>query len=106
MTFGSDLGGKMVRTELVEALAVAFPELDRQAIEKIVSLFFEEIVARLSNGGRVELRGFGSFTVRTYEPRTGRNPKNGETVEVSASSRTFFKPGKPMLKRLNATVDI
>lgn len=94
----------MVRSELVEALAVEFPDLDRQVVEKIVSLFVEEIVARLSKGGRVELRGFGSFTLRTYEPRIGRNPKSGETVDVSASSRPFFKPGKPILARLNAAV--
>lgn len=92
----------MIRSELIQKLAEENPGLTVQEVEKILDLFFKEIVDRLSAGGRVELRGFGAFTTRAREARTGRNPRTGEQVSVSAKRVPYFKPGKEMRERLNA----
>jgi integration host factor subunit beta len=92
----------MIRSELVQKLANENPDLNLQEVEKIVDLFFREIVDRLSGGGRVELRGFGAFTTRARDARTGRNPRTGEQVPVSAKKVPYFKPGKEIRERLNA----
>lgn len=92
----------MIRSELIQKLAEENPGLTVQEVEKILDLFFKEIVDRLSAGGRVELRGFGAFTTRAREARTGRNPRTGEQVAVSAKRVPYFKPGKEMRERLNA----
>ncbi|MDF0543453.1 integration host factor subunit beta [Sphingobium sp. H39-3-25] len=92
----------MIRSELVQKLAEENQELTLQEIERIVDLFFREIVERLANGGRVELRGFGAFSTRARDARTGRNPRTGETVPVDAKRVPYFKPGKEMRDRLNA----
>ena len=91
----------MIRSELVEALAADNPELRVEEVEQIVDIFFEEISARLAEGGRVELRGFGTFTTRAREARTGRNPRTGDAVDVPAKRVPYFKPGKEMRERLN-----
>jgi integration host factor subunit beta len=91
----------MIRSELIQKLAEENPELGLQDVERIVDLFFKEIVDQLSSGGRVELRGFGAFTTREREARTGRNPRTGEQVPVSAKRVPYFKPGKEMRERLN-----
>lgn len=91
----------MIRSELVQLLAKDNPELSAKEIEKIVSIFFDEISERLANGGRVELRGFGAFSTRGRDARTGRNPRTGETVSVQAKRVPYFKPGKEMRQRLN-----
>jgi integration host factor subunit beta len=70
-------------------------------VEAIVAAFFDEIVLRLAANGRVELRGFGAFSTRARDARTGRNPRTGETVDVEAKRVPFFKPGKEMRTRLN-----
>ena len=70
-------------------------------IEKIVGIFFDEICARLAEGGRVELRGFGAVSTRSRDARTGRNPRTGEIVDVDAKRVPYFKPGKEMRARLN-----
>ncbi len=67
----------------------------------MVDIFFEEITQRLAEGGRVELRGFGTFSTREREARTGRNPRTGESVDVPAKRVPYFKPGKEMRERLN-----
>ncbi|MGE4324471.1 MAG: integration host factor subunit beta [Sphingobium sp.] len=92
----------MIRSELIQKLAEENPELTLQEVEKILDLFFREIVDRLAAGGRVELRGFGAFTTRAREARTGRNPRTGEQVPGSAKRVPYFKPGKEMRERLNA----
>ena len=94
-------GKAMIRSELVEALATDNPELRVEEVEQIVDIFFEEIAARLAEGGRVELRGFGTFTTRAREARTGRNPRTGDAVDVPAKRVPYFKPGKEMRERLN-----
>jgi integration host factor subunit beta len=91
----------MIRSELVEKLAEDHPDLSLREVEKIVSIFFDEIGGRLAEGGRVELRGFGAFSTRERGARTGRNPRTGETVEVEAKRVPYFKPGKEMRARLN-----
>jgi integration host factor subunit beta len=91
----------MIRSELVQLLAKDNPELSAKEIEKIVSIFFDEISERLAQGGRVELRGFGAFSTRGRDARTGRNPRTGETVSVQAKRVPYFKPGKEMRQRLN-----
>ena len=92
----------MIRSELVAALARENPGLRVEEVEKIVSTFFDEISARLASGGRVELRGFGAFSTRERDPRKGRNPRTGETVDVPGKKVPYFKPGKEMRARLNS----
>jgi integration host factor subunit beta len=91
----------MIRSELVQLLVEENPGLSVREVEKIVSVFFDEIVRRLTEDGRVELRGFGAFSTRARDGRTGRNPRTGETVEVEAKRVPYFKPGKEMRVRLN-----
>ncbi|WP_370178386.1 integration host factor subunit beta [Alteriqipengyuania sp.] len=91
----------MIRSELLQKLAHDNPELRAQEIEQVVDIFFEEIAQRLAEGGRVELRGFGAFSTREREARTGRNPRTGEPVDVPAKRVPYFKPGKEMRNALN-----
>ncbi|MBB4096827.1 MULTISPECIES: integration host factor subunit beta [Sphingomonas] len=91
----------MIRSELVQLLVQDNPGLSVREVEKIVSVFFDEIVGRLQEDGRVELRGFGAFSTRARDARTGRNPRTGETVEVDAKRVPYFKPGKEMRIKLN-----
>jgi integration host factor subunit beta len=91
----------MIRSELLQALAADNSDLRPDEIEQVVSIFFDEIAKRLAEGGRVELRGFGAFSTRDREGRTGRNPRTGEAVEVPAKRVPYFKPGKEMRERLN-----
>ena len=91
----------MIRSELVEMLANENPDLSPRDVEALVTTFFEEITKRLASGGRVELRGFGAFSTRPRDARTGRNPRTGELVAVDAKRGPYFKPGKEMRQRLN-----
>lgn len=91
----------MIRSELVQLLVEENPGLSVREVETIVSVFFDEIVNQLSADGRVELRGFGAFSTRARDGRTGRNPRTGETVTVDAKRVPYFKPGKEMRARLN-----
>ena len=92
----------MIRSELLQALAKDNPDLRAEEIEQVADIFFDEITQRLAEGGRVELRGFGTFTTRHRDARTGRNPRTGEAVSVPAKRVPYFKPGKEMRDRLNA----
>jgi len=91
----------MIRSELLQKLASDNPELRAQEVEQVVDIFFDEIAQRLAEGGRVELRGFGAFSTREREARTGRNPRTGEAVDVPAKRVPYFKPGKEMRNALN-----
>ena len=91
----------MIRSELIKKLEDENPGLKAQEVEKIVDLFFNQIVQRLAHGGRVELRGFGAFSTRERESRKGRNPRTGETVDVPAKRVPYFKPGKEIREKLN-----
>ena len=91
----------MIRSELVQSLAQANAGLTAREVDKIVELFFEEIVERLAAGGRVELRGFGAFSTRARGGRIGRNPRTGDAVEIDSKRVPYFKPGKDVRQRLN-----
>ncbi len=94
----------MIRSELVQKIANENSDLRLEEVETIVDTFFDSIVEQLAEGGRVELRGFGAFSTRARESRTGRNPRTGESVDVDAKKVPYFKPGKEMRERLNDSV--
>ncbi len=91
----------MIRSELVQKIANENSDLRLEEVERIVDVFFDSILDQLASGGRVELRGFGAFSTRDRESRTGRNPRTGASVAVKAKSVPYFKPGKEMRERLN-----
>ena len=91
----------MIRSELVQRLTEQNEGLNPREVEAIVTAFFDSIVERLAENGRVELRGFGAFSTRPRDARTGRNPRTGDTVAVEAKRVPYFKPGKEMRARLN-----
>lgn len=91
----------MIRSELVQYLASANPGLSLRDIDHIVTVFFDTITEQLAQGGRVELRGFGAFSTRQRDARTGRNPRTGASVPVDSKRVPHFKPGKEMRERLN-----
>jgi integration host factor subunit beta len=96
-------GGKLriIRSELIQKIADENPHLTQRHVERIVNTVFEEIIDALSRGDRVELRGFGAFSVKSREARTGRNPRTGESVQVEDKKVPFFKTGKLLRDRLN-----
>jgi integration host factor subunit beta len=91
----------MIRSELVKKLEAENPGMTPEEVERILDLFFNQITQRLAEGGRVELRGFGAFSTRERNPRKGRNPRTGASVDVPAKSVPYFKPGKEVRERLN-----
>ncbi len=91
----------MIKSELVLKLASRFPHLFHRDVERVVNLVFDEISGALERGDRVELRGFGAFSVKEREARIGRNPRTGETVAVTEKRAPFFKTGKELRQRLN-----
>ncbi len=92
----------MIRSELVKDIADQFPGLTLADVENVTEIILDGIAAQLASGGRVELRGFGTFTVRAREAREGRNPRTGETVSVAAKQVPHFKAGKELRDRLNS----
>ncbi len=91
----------MIKSELILRLAEANPHLYQRDVERIVSTIFDEIAAALARGDRVELRGFGAFSVKQRPARVGRNPRTGTAVSVPAKNVPFFKTGKELRERLN-----
>jgi integration host factor subunit beta len=91
----------MTKSELIAELANANPHLRAADVEVIVATIFEEITQALTRGERVELRGFGAFTIKRRNARTGRNPRTGETVPVDEKAVPFFKAGKELRERVN-----
>ena len=94
-------GFPMIRSELIQKIAEENPHLFQRDVERIVSTIFDEITGALVRGDRVELRGFGAFSVKKRDGRTGRNPRTGEAVEVDEKHVPFFKTGKLLRDRLN-----
>ena len=92
----------MIKSELVQVIAERNPHLYQRDVENIVAAILDEITSALSRGDRVELRGFGAFSVRNRPARTGRNPRTGEAVAVQEKWVPFFKTGKELRDRLNA----
>ncbi|UTW58925.1 integration host factor subunit beta [Kordiimonas sp. SCSIO 12603] len=91
----------MIKSELINKIAEENPHLFHRDVERIVSKIFDEITGALSRGDRVELRGFGAFSVKERPARVGRNPRTGEQVDVSAKRVPYFKTGKHLRERLN-----
>lgn len=91
----------MTKSELIARLAELNPHLYQRDVERIVTTIFDEIAAALARGDRVELRGFGAFSVKRRDARQGRNPRTGTSVAVSAKAVPFFRTGKQLRERLN-----
>ena len=91
----------MIKSELIQQIAEDNPHLYQRDVERIVSTFFEEITSALARGDRVELRGFGAFSVKQRDSRLGRNPRTGAAVPVPEKSVPFFKAGKELRERMN-----
>ena len=91
----------MIKSELVHRVASANTHLYQREVEKLVGSIFDEITDAMSRGDRVELRGFGVFSVRMRQARTGRNPRTGATVSVRKKALPFFRPAKEIYRRLN-----
>jgi integration host factor subunit beta len=92
----------MIKSELIARLANENPHLTQRDVERVVSVILDRMTGALAQGGRVELRGFGAFSVRSRPARSGRNPRTGETVSVRAKHVPFFKSGKELRERLNS----
>jgi len=91
----------MIKSELIQLITERNPHLYQRDVERIVNTVFDEIIHALSVGDRVELRGFGAFSVKERGARAGRNPRTGETVSVAAKRVPYFKTGKELRERLN-----
>lgn len=91
----------MIKSELVQMIADKNPHLYHRDVENIVNAILDEITGALATGNRVELRGFGAFSVKNRPARTARNPKTGDQVSVDEKWVPFFKTGKELRERLN-----
>jgi len=91
----------MIKSELVARLAQRYPHLYHRDVERIVSTVLDKVIGALSTGHRVELRGFGAFSVKVRPSRTGRNPRTGQPVTVGEKRAPFFRTGKELRERLN-----
>lgn len=93
----------MIRSELIQKIADENPHLFQRDVERIVNTIFNEITSAMAEGNRVELRGFGAFSVKKRDARIGRNPRTGESVKVEEKHVPFFKTGKLLRDRLNGS---
>lgn len=91
----------MIKSELIQKISADNPHLFQRDIERIINVIFDEVIDALSRGDRVELRGFGAFTVKHRAARQGRNPRTGQPVFVDEKFVPFFKSGKELRERLN-----
>ncbi len=98
-------GFSMIKSELIAKLADENPHLTQKDVERVVGVILDRVTQAMVDGGRVELRGFGAFSVRSRPARAGRNPRTGASVEVKAKAVPFFKSGKELRERLNASGD-
>ncbi|MFV1983547.1 MAG: integration host factor subunit beta [Thiohalomonadales bacterium] len=95
----------MTKSELIEILSRKQMQLAYKDVELAVKTMLEHMAQTLSNGERIEIRGFGSFSLHYRPPRTGRNPKTGDAVSLEAKYVPHFKPGKEMRERVNESMD-
>jgi integration host factor subunit beta len=91
----------MIKSELIQRVAAANPHLFQRDVERIINIVLDEITGALARGDRVELRGFGAFSVKKRDARVGRNPRTGEAVKVDSKFVPFFKTGKLLRDKLN-----
>ena len=96
----------MTKSELIERIAEQQPQLSVKDVELAVKAIIENMSETLAEGGRIEIRGFGSFSLHYRAPRKGRNPKTGDAVELEGKSVPHFKPGKEMRERVNLSVGV
>ena len=94
----------MTKSELIERLVDQYDDLTQRDVELAVRLLLDRMIDHLADGGRVEIRGFGSFSVHHRPARHGRNPKTGESVEIPPKYVPHFKPGKELRERVNLAV--
>lgn len=92
----------MIKSELIQHISQKNPHLYHRDVERIINTVFDQIIRALSHGDRVELRGFGAFSIKERQAREGRNPRTGDAVKVEAKRVPFFKCGKELRERLNA----
>jgi integration host factor subunit beta len=95
----------MTKSELIERIAEQQPQLSAKDVELAVKTILEQMSDALATGDRIEIRGFGSFSLHYRAPRKGRNPKTGDTVELEGKYVPHFKPGKEMRERVNASIN-
>jgi|TARA_R110000868_G_scaffold101072_1_gene278265 integration host factor subunit beta len=93
----------MIKSELIDKLAEANPHLYHRDVERVVNTILDDITEALARGERVELRGFGAFSVRHRPSRVGRNPRTGDSVAVKEKHVPFFKTGKELRERVDAS---
>lgn len=96
----------MTKSELIEQLSINYGQLNKREAELIVNTIFDSIGDELVQGGRVEIRGFGSFTIRARDAREARNPKSGEVVMIPEKKTPFFKTGKELRERVNGAKSV
>lgn len=99
-----DSNGSMTKSELIERIAARQPQLSIKDVELAVKTVLEDMSEILANGGRIEIRGFGSFSLHFRAPRIGRNPKTGESVDLQGKYVPHFKPGKELRDRVNESL--
>ena len=99
-----DSNGSMTKSELIERISARQPQLSIKDVELAVKTVLEDMSEMLANGGRIEIRGFGSFSLHFRAPRTGRNPKTGESVDLQGKYVPHFKPGKELRDRVNESL--
>ena len=95
----------MIRSELIQKISEENPHLFQRDVERIVNTVFEEVIDAMARGDRVELRGFGAFSVKRRDARQGRNPRTGESVSVDEKHVPFIKTGKLLRERLNGEAE-
>jgi len=100
----NDTGGQMTKSELIEKLADKLNHLSAKDVEHAIKEILEMMAQSLSKGERIEIRGFGSFSLHFRAPRVGRNPKTGESVELTGKYVPHFKPGKELRERVNLSI--
>ncbi len=91
----------MIKSMLIQRISEENPHLFQRDVERLVSTVFEELTSAMASGRRIELRGFGAFSVKRRKPRIGRNPRTGKSVDVEEKFVPFFKPGKFLRDKLN-----
>ena len=91
----------MTKSELIKKLSARFPNLKEREVEQVLNTVIKEITTALTNGDRIELRGFGAFSIRTREPRLARNPRTGEKVKVASRKAIYYRAGKELKDYVN-----
>jgi integration host factor subunit beta len=102
--FNADIEDVMTKSELIDTLSLEYAHIPAKDVENSIKEMLELMTDSLAQGDRIEIRGFGSFSLHYRAPRTGRNPKTGETVQLEGKSVPHFKPGKELRERVNESI--